>query len=322
MKGGLVISLDFELMWGVFDVHTIKSYGENVLGGRTVIPKILDLFKKYKIHATWAIVGMLYCKDENELLESLPDKLPDFSNRKYSAYEHISIANLEDHKQYYFSPELIKLISNTSYQEIGTHTFSHFYCLEIQNRPGAFEEDVKKAINIAQQKHNSSIRSIVFPRNQYNSSSLDDCIRQGIYAFRGVPDSFVYSTRKREKETLLIKLLRFIDSYINFSGFNTYKEPQLSNGIINIKASAFLRPYNKKLAWIEALKIKRIKRSMTYAAKNNLIYHLWWHPHNFGKDSNNNLENLEKILEHYRYLNLKYGFNSLTMQECAQTYKV
>ncbi len=57
--GTLVISLDFELNWGVHDVFTQEQYGENILGAREAIPKILDLFMEYDIHATWATVGML-----------------------------------------------------------------------------------------------------------------------------------------------------------------------------------------------------------------------------------------------------------------------
>ena len=42
--GNFVISLDFELMWGVRDHATRESYGRNVLGGRQAIPAMLDLF--------------------------------------------------------------------------------------------------------------------------------------------------------------------------------------------------------------------------------------------------------------------------------------
>jgi hypothetical protein len=40
MSGEFVISLDFELMWGVRDHATRDTYGANVLGGREAIPRI------------------------------------------------------------------------------------------------------------------------------------------------------------------------------------------------------------------------------------------------------------------------------------------
>jgi len=69
---------------------------------------------------------------------------------------------------------------------------------------------------------------------------------------------------------------------------------------------------------LEWLRLKRIKNSMTYAAKNNLTYHLWWHPHNFGIHQAENIFFLEKILVHYLLLNKEYGFESITMASLAK----
>jgi hypothetical protein len=57
---------------------------------------------------------------------------------------------------------------------------------------------------------------------------------------------------------------------------------------------------------------------MTYAAKNNLLYHLWWHPHNFGQHTEKNMDTLKRVLEHYRKLKLEYGFRSATMLDIAR----
>ena len=66
MKGGpsapgtLIVSLDFELHWGVRDVKTVAQYRENLLGVRRAIPALLATFADYGIHATWATVGFLF----------------------------------------------------------------------------------------------------------------------------------------------------------------------------------------------------------------------------------------------------------------------
>ena len=67
----------------------------------------------------------------------------------------------------------------------------------------------------------------------------------------------------------------------------------------------------------EPLRLHRIKRDLTEAAKNGLLYHLWWHPHNFGVNTAANLAFLRKILEHYRSLHDLYGIESLNMGEMA-----
>jgi len=58
MGGTLLVSLDFELFWGMLDVCSLDAYQENVLGGRKAIPRLLELFEKYGIHVTWATVGL------------------------------------------------------------------------------------------------------------------------------------------------------------------------------------------------------------------------------------------------------------------------
>jgi hypothetical protein len=62
-SGILVISLDFELYWGVRDVFALEEYASNLLGVRKVVPAVLQLFDQYGIHATWATVGFLFSED-------------------------------------------------------------------------------------------------------------------------------------------------------------------------------------------------------------------------------------------------------------------
>ena len=52
-NGKFVISLDFELMWGVRDKKDKTNYGEHIKGVHNVIPRLLVIFKKYKIKATF-----------------------------------------------------------------------------------------------------------------------------------------------------------------------------------------------------------------------------------------------------------------------------
>jgi hypothetical protein len=58
-RPSLIISLDFELFWGVRDKRTIGNYGRNILGVREALPAMLALFRDYGIRATWATVGLL-----------------------------------------------------------------------------------------------------------------------------------------------------------------------------------------------------------------------------------------------------------------------
>ena len=70
-KGKFVVSLDFELMWGVRDKKTKTTYGNNIIGVHKIIPKLLEVFKKYKITATFSSVGFLFFENN----QSIRDKI-------------------------------------------------------------------------------------------------------------------------------------------------------------------------------------------------------------------------------------------------------
>ena len=86
MPGKLIVSLDFELFWGMLDVCPLEAYQDNVLGGRKAIPELLKLFQKYGIHATWATVGFLFAKDYEELKTYFPGLLPTYANSELDPY--------------------------------------------------------------------------------------------------------------------------------------------------------------------------------------------------------------------------------------------
>jgi len=315
--GQFVISLDFELMWGVRDKKTIESYGANLRGVRKVIPGLLQLFNKYGINATFATVGFLFASTRQELLSSLPALKPNYSNPAYSPYENDYLQTLGESEEkdiYHYAASLLDMIRNYENQEIATHTYCHYYCLEGASLH-SFEEDIKAAIRVAKEK-GDVIKSIIFPRNQYSDAHIDICKKLGIIAYRGNEKSSIYHPRKNEEQSKKIRALRLLDTYFNLTGHNT-AVIKANEGVVNIPSSRFLRPYSKKLKALEYLRLKRIKNSLTYAAKNGETYHLWWHPHNFGKNLIENLQFLEAILQHYQVLNQQYGFTSKSMKEIA-----
>src|SRR5438067_6948984 len=135
----LLISLDFELHWGVRDVSTVAEYRENLLGVRRAVPAMLDVSARYDIHATWATVGFLFCRTREEMLRSLPAVRPRYRDRRLSPYEDLAeIGGDEATDPFHFAPSLIELIRNSHGQEIGTHTCSHYYCLAPEQDANAF----------------------------------------------------------------------------------------------------------------------------------------------------------------------------------------
>ncbi|MBL7701551.1 MAG: polysaccharide deacetylase family protein [Ferruginibacter sp.] len=316
-KGVFVISLDFELLWGVWDVTTKEKYGDHIIGVQQVIPALLHTFEAYDIKATFATVGILFAKDKKALANYIPDKKPRYHNQAYNVYlkEFTAIGNDEQDDPYHFGYSLFELIKKSPH-EISTHTFSHYFCLEEGQSADEFDADIKAAVKIAAAE-NIHICSLVFPRNQINETYLQVLKDNGIKVYRGNPESWIYKPRKFSAEVPFIRLCRLLDTYLPVSGNNTFSINSRQALPVNIPASRFLKPYNKNLAWLEKLKLKRIMNEMTYAAKNRELYHLWWHPHNFGVNIKENMENLSVLLKHYQHLRTKYGFANLTMKEAA-----
>lgn len=319
-KGKFVISLDFELMWGVRDKTTLEQYGENIVGVHKVIPRLLEVFDVFGINATFSTVGFLFFRNKIELLKNVPTVKPEYNDKNLSPYNgyfnNVGDSHFKD--WYHYAPQLIELIQKYPQHEIGTHTFSHYYCLEEGQTINAFREDLKCAIKVAEEK-GIKITSLVFPRNQHNNSYLNICKDLGIICYRGNENSWLYKAKNDEQETLFRRAFRILDSYFNLSGHNCYSDKFMSSTCpINIPSSRFLRPYTAKLNFLNYFKLQRIKSGMLYAAKNNLTYHLWWHPHNFGINQSENFLFLEKILLHFTELETKYNFRSLTMTNLAK----
>lgn len=320
-KGSFVISLDFELMWGVRDKRTKENYGDAIIGVKTAIAKMLESFKKHEVKVTFATVGFLFHKNREELLINLPDNKVNYTDKDLSPYPEIStyLGKNECDDPYYFGFGLLQLIKESDLHEISTHTYCHYYCLEPGQTLDMFKADLVKAIEVAN-REGVQIKSIVFPRNQYSQEYIEVCKQNGLTCYRGNEEHFVYKSSSGNEQTAFRRALRLIDSYFNITGYHCYKYSFIEKSFPhNIPSSRFLRPYNKKLKFLENQKLRRITRAMTYAARNNQVYHLWWHPHNFGRNTDKNIVMLEKILEHYQFLKLKYQFQSDTMKDLSKT---
>lgn len=315
--GKFIISLDFELLWGVRDKKTPETYGENILGVWEALPEMIKTFEKHDVKATFATVGFLFATSKKELLSFCPIDKPNYKNSNFSPYNgHFDLLD-EKEDRYHFASKLIDLISKHSKQEIATHTFSHYYCLEHGQTKEDFKNDTLAAIEIAKRK-NIEIKSLVFPRNQFNDEYLEVIKSLGITSYRGNERVWFHKASNGEEEKLMKRAFRLLDTYMNISGHNCYSlEGIAGKKPFDIASSRFLRPYSSKLKILEGLRLRRILKSMTYAAKNGKIYHLWWHPHNFGVNPKENFNFLNKILTHYTTLNTQFGFESLTMKDLS-----
>ncbi|WP_217426499.1 polysaccharide deacetylase family protein [Candidatus Methylobacter favarea] len=318
----LVISLDFELFWGVTDSRTIDNYGTNIEGVWHAVPGLLKLFKKYDIHATWATVGMLLCKDFNQWAGLCPAILPTYKRNSCSTYSVAILAR--NFPKLFFAPVLVEQILTTDSQELASHTYSHFYCGEENTTVEQFAADLDCSKRIFDE-YRVKPTSIVFPRNQVRDEYLKVLVNAGFTAYRGNQDHWMYRDGHLGSVSYFTarRLIRAVDAVIPLIGNHTFLLPSgIPTGqLINIPASRFLRPVSGH-SCIDKLHLNRIKRGMLEAARTNRAFHLWWHPHNFGLSPEANLVNLEKLLKYYCKLNHEYGMQSFSMRELEASCRI
>jgi peptidoglycan/xylan/chitin deacetylase (PgdA/CDA1 family) len=313
----LVISLDFELHWGRFDKYDLESNLRYYRNTRNAIPKMLELFDRYRIHATWATVGMLMAENEEEWRTYQPELLPDFSNKKISAYSWF------DHQtklfpEGLFAPELVSLILDCPNQELGSHSFSHYYTLEQGQNTSQWREDLRASKKISKEKFGVEIKSLVFPRNQYSSEAIKVAGEEGFKVVRTNPQDWFW--KEVEKESLLKRIVRTGDTLFDLSKRTSYVAPASLEGVTCLAASRLMRPFRNGSIFNNR-RITRIKEEIEEAMRNNEMYHLWWHPHNFGTYPTENLFILEDLLKWVVSKKNTVGLQSLTMVEAARIHE-
>jgi hypothetical protein len=241
-QSAFVISLDFEQHWGVYDHSSVDAYRSKLDGGRRVIPQILERFAAGGVHASWATVGLLLCDGREDALAQYPDHsgYRDLGVRVQDVIERSGDSETDD--PYHYALSLVQRIATVPGQELATHTFSHYYCLESGSSTREFDEDLGAARKVAS-RHGIDLSAIVFPRNQYSPAHLAVCRRQGIKAFRGNPRADPYLPRSAANTTRMTRLTRLLDAYVEVvSTDELLSHPNEEEGLINVPASRFLLP--------------------------------------------------------------------------------
>lgn len=317
-KTGLfIISLDFEMTWGLLGRERLEDYRTNIREAPRVVEQLLELFTEFGLKATWSTVGFLFYDSAQELIEAASEPPPGYQNPQLCPYDHMERSQALT-PELHFAPGAVKKILEHPGQELGSHTFSHLYCREKGIELEAFARDLAQARRAAEPL-GVALKSLVFPRNQWRSDFLSELVAAGFTSFRGNEKHWVYEATSRSDQHLLRRALRLADSYLNLTGHHTFGPDRCGSAPpYDIPASRFLRPWSHRLAPLEPLRLQRITRSMAHAAGKNQAYHLWWHPHNFGTRQQENLAFLRRICEEYRRLHDRHGFRSATMTEVAE----
>lgn len=317
MEGIFTISLDFELHWGAIGIKDPDKHAacyKNTTG--IVIPRMLELFAEYDVHATWAAVGGLFAKDKEEWKELCPRIKPLYTDEKHDPYKWIELHGLNERQHWaYFAPETIKSILKHPNQEVGTHTFSHFYCWHHIGAREAFLEDLQSS-NKAAAKFGFQPLSLVFPKNQVDPSYLRSCYDAGIRIVRSNPNAWFHYTYQGTSNRALKQFVRKTDHYIPLSSDMCYPLELVKaspNEPLQVPRGRLVPAWNPKKRISITFRVRRLIQDIHAAAVRKKSCHFWWHPEDFGDYPEENLKNLKMILDAYGVCKKKYGMKSWNM---------
>jgi len=316
--GALVISLDFELHWGMRD-HMARNddgYG-HLRESRQAVKELVAAFTARHIRATWATVGFLFASNRDELEAHLPGKRPTYARPEFDPYAE-TVGLDEEHDPEHLAGSLVELIGTSRGQEVGSHTFSHYYCLEHGQSEATFRADLAATQSMARAR-GLELTSLVLPRNQWNPAYTCAVLDSGFSCIRGPQRTWGHRARQHADQGSLQRVARLADTYVGLSPPPTtgWDDIVLPSGLCDVPASAFLRPFNPSRSRLEPLRLARLRAGMRDAARRRRIFHLWWHPHNFTQYRSENFAVLEQILDEFDRLSELEGMRSLTMADAA-----
>jgi peptidoglycan/xylan/chitin deacetylase (PgdA/CDA1 family) len=311
--GALVISLDFELHWGVRD-HSSPQAGvaDSLIASRDMVRTLAELFVKRDVRATWATVGLLFASTAAEADRHMPLVRPAYERPELDPYRE-PIGRDEQADPLHLAGSLVDQLCGLEGQEVASHTFSHFYCLERGPDEAAFRADLAAAQGAASTR-GLRLKSLVLPRNQWRDDYAPLVLATGFECIRGPQPGWANRSRRGDDTGLAARAARLATTYVgpplHTFGWDQIAEP---SGLCNIPASTFLRPLSPRTRSLESLQFHRIIAGLRDAARRGRILHLWWHPQNFVTDPQANLALLTRVLGELDHLRTTEGMRSLSM---------
>lgn len=279
----VVISLDFELRWGMLGVvqGDTDRYRVQLEGVRDAVPSLLEAFRRRRVHATWATVGAIACTGWDEWAARVP-QWPRYRDKRLEWRDAYRTADPSG--GLHFAPDLVAAIRDTPGQELGSHSFSHLCMRE----PGVTEADVvadlTAMVDLFRDRWGAIPRSFVFPRNQIGY--VPALAHAGLRAWRNNPRAVFWTNTLGPRPSPIERGLRLLDS---IAGAERRTAPAGEQ-----RASHFVRVNLPRPLWRRH--VQRICADLV-AGHPGEVLHLWWHPHNLGADPKRSVARIAELLD-------------------------
>jgi peptidoglycan/xylan/chitin deacetylase (PgdA/CDA1 family) len=295
-RGAMVVSIDTELAWGL--AHRRGADGRLAdLGAesghlgreREVVAAILDLFARFEIHGTWAVVGHLFL----DRCRPGPGgrRHPEIVRPAYPWLEgdwfDIDPGTSRDDDPFFYAPDIVDLVAACPVeQEIASHGFSHVIAGEAGCSAEAFASELTASQAVAGER-GIALRSFVYPRNAIGH--LATLAASGFTSYRGsrpAPFPGVRGWRRR--------VVAVADRLRPRPGSTVSPLPG-PGGLWNIPQTYLFAPATSRRRLPPAIWARQPVARLHQAARQRSLFHLWFHPYNVTAAPERALAALERI---------------------------
>jgi peptidoglycan/xylan/chitin deacetylase (PgdA/CDA1 family) len=247
-KGKLTISIDLELAWGFWDILTPEILRMAESAERPICQRLLELFDRYHIPATWAVVA--------------------------AVLDRASAQGRAGNEAAWYAPDVIERIrAAKTTHEIGSHGGRHVYYDRMSAADAGQDLDFIKQVH---RDNGLALDSFIFPRNAVGH--LDLLARAGLRTFRGPDTGWV-----RVAPTLgsrLGKAVTFADKILPIPPAPA--RAQRRDGLIDIPGSMLLPGRDGARRFIlPAVSRAKLAMGLAWARHSGRTFHFWFHPCNF-----------------------------------------
>jgi peptidoglycan/xylan/chitin deacetylase (PgdA/CDA1 family) len=310
-RGAFVVSIDTELAWGEAHRRDGSQRGHRFDAERPVIDAILDLFTRYRIAATWAIVGHLFldaCGDDGG--DPHPDLVPpayDWLDEGWLAVDPRS--TIESAPHWYGRDIVDAVLACPVPQEVGSHSFSHVIVDDPACTPEVFGSELAAAGRVAADR-GVELRSFVYPRNSIGQ--IERLAEHGYRSYRGGRPAAPFAGRRGWQR----RALTLVDKLRPLPGSATLPARH-GSGVWNVPQTYLFAPATTGRRLPPALWARRPRARLRQAARDRSLFHLWFHPYNVTADPERALAALEVVCREAARLRDAGRLDVLTMGALA-----
>jgi hypothetical protein len=289
-RGVFTISIDTELAWGSFDRPDREARWALEEKSRLVISELLELFARYQISATWAVVGHLFLDHCQRIEGSVHPEIPRPGYSRYPGdWYGLDPATDAARDPLWYGPDIVQqLLEARPEQEIASHSFAHLIFADPGCSASAAAADLQACLRSAR-SWGVELKSFVYPRNLVGH--LDLLSHHGFRCFRG-SDPTWYA----RWPALLRRAGHFTDDLLALPPPTV--QPVQEGTLWNIPGSLMLQGMDGIRSWIPAgCRTRRCLSGLRRAAHRRELFHLWFHPINFSVHTKKMIRALAPVLE-------------------------